>query len=161
MLRRIRLLAVDVDGTLTDGAMYYDKDGEVLKRFHTRDGHGLATLRKAGIDIAFISGEDSPIAAARARKLGVTRVHGGVKDKLPVLKRLVAELGLAQAETAYMGDDVNDLECLNWAGVSACPADAVGAVRRSTGIVCRLPGGHGAVREFCDLIVAAKSGGRS
>lgn len=160
-LKRIRLFAVDVDGTLTDGAMYYDKDGEVLKRFHTRDGHGLAALRKAGIEIAFISGEDSPIVTARARKLGVTRVLKGIKDKLPVLKSLVSKLGLTRDETAYMGDDVNDLECLGWAGISACPADAVDAARRSSRIACRLPGGHGAVREFCDLVIAAKSGGRA
>lgn len=158
-LLRIRLLVLDVDGTLTDGAMYYGPRGEALKRFHTRDGHGISAARAAGVTPAIITGEDSPIAAARARKLGIAKVFLHVKTKLPVLEGLMRKERVGWDETAYMGDDVNDLACLRAVGISACPSDAHPSVRAVCAFVSAFPGGQGAVREFCDALVLARARG--
>lgn len=154
-LKKIRLLAVDVDGTLTDGAMYFGADGEVMKRFDTRDGHGMVHLMRSGIEVAFITSENSPIVSARARKLGVRRVYLGCKDKLPQLRSLCGEMGLTLEQVAYVGDDINDTDCLREAGFSACPCDAVDGISELTDYTCRRGGGRGAVREVCNMILSA------
>ncbi len=153
--RRVKLICVDVDGTLTDGGMYYSAQGEELKRFDTRDAMGLLLLRKAGIAVAICTSENSPIVAARARKLQIEDCLLGIKDKVAAIGALLAQHGLDWPQLAYVGDDVNDQAVLAKAGLSACPADAPGKTPAQVMYVCNRLGGHGAVREVCELILAA------
>ena len=149
----LKLFATDVDGTLTDGGMYYTPDGELMKRFDTRDAFGMNLLRKTGFELAIVTAEDSPIVAARARKLRIDRVYLGIRDKIELLTGVLDELGLNWQNLAYAGDDLNDLPVICRAGFSACPSDAARKVRSSAKYVCSNPGGRGAVREICDLIL--------
>ena len=151
--KNIKLLVVDVDGTLTDAGMYYSAKGEELKKFNTRDGQGLALLREKGVEVAIITKEDSPIVKARAKKLKIHHCFTGIEDKLSCLKNLCSDLHIAIADTAYVGDDVSDLECMKAVGLSACPSDAVYAIKNSSRYICRNPGGSGAVREVCEILM--------
>ncbi len=155
---QLKLLCVDVDGTLTDGGMYYTEAGESMKRFNTRDAMGMSRLRGRGIASALVTSEDSQIVVARARKIGVEHVHVGAKDKVAVVEALLSRIGLTWAQVGYIGDDLNDLAAIQRAAFSACPADAAEEVARHATYVCRKPGGAGAVREVCDLIEAALDG---
>jgi 3-deoxy-D-manno-octulosonate 8-phosphate phosphatase (KDO 8-P phosphatase) len=155
-LRRLRAFVSDVDGVLTDGALYYGPRGPALKRFDVKDGMGLRLLREAGLALALISGETGPIVEARAAKLKIRDVFQGVEDKASVLRRFLASKGIDPSECAYAGDDVNDLGPMRLAGVAFAPADAVPAARRAAHWTSSLPGGRGAAREFCDLILAAR-----
>jgi YrbI family 3-deoxy-D-manno-octulosonate 8-phosphate phosphatase len=154
-VRQLKLLCIDVDGTLTDGGMYYSERGEELKRFNTRDAMGMSRLRSRGIASALVTTENSQIVIARARKIGVEHVHIGINDKQALLEDLLLRLGLAWDQVGYVGDDWNDLAVIQRAGFSACPADAAGEVARRVTYVCQRPGGHGAVREVCDLVEAS------
>jgi YrbI family 3-deoxy-D-manno-octulosonate 8-phosphate phosphatase len=156
-LRRIQLLVSDVDGTLTDGALYYSANGEALKAFHVHDGLGIVLVQRAGIRVVFVSQEDSPIAAARARKLGVFRCLLSVQDKAAAVQTLADELAIDLEQIAYIGDDLTDLPAMSRVGVSACPADAVREVWQQVDYVCSAPGGKGAVREFCELLLRSRS----
>lgn len=157
--KAIQALTLDVDGTLTDGGMYYDAQGEAMKKFDTRDAHGLLLLRDAGLNVAVITGEDSPAVAARMRKLRIDEYHPGIQDKPPVLMGLADKWGLPLADIAYMGDDLGDAECLRHAGLSLCPADAVPAVKALCDYRTEAKAGAGAVREACDLIMKLKAVG--
>lgn len=156
--RRVRLLCVDVDGVLTDAGMYYGADGEVLKRFHTRDGMGLARLRDAGVAVAIISGEEHGIIHARAAKLRIDDVYCASADKLAAVRQLSDRDGLAMDEVAFIGDDVNDLPALERVGFPCAVADAMPSVRRCAAYVTSKRGGEGAVREVCEIVIAARGG---
>ena len=152
----IRLVVSDVDGVLTDAGVYYSERGEELKRFSMRDGMGVELLRQAGIRTAFMTREDSPIVAARAKKLKIDALWSGQLDKRQALPRLVSELGVPVEAVAYIGDDVNDLGALGFvaeAGLAVCPADALPKVAAAVHFVTAARGGHGAFRELCDLIL--------
>ena len=148
----IRALVLDVDGTLTDGGMYYGRGGEAMKRFDTRDAAGLHQLRESGVRLAVITGENSGAVAARMEKLRIDEYHPGVEDKAPVLEALSAKWKSSMDRIAYMGDDLNDEACLRRAGFSVCPADAIATVRRVCDYTTSARAGAGAVREACDLI---------
>jgi N-acylneuraminate cytidylyltransferase len=156
-LAKINLLVVDVDGTLTDAGMYWSAEGDQLKKFNTRDAKGLELVRKMGVEVAIITSENSPIVTARASKLGIQHCFVGVVNKQKCLEKLACELRIDLTEVAYIGDDINDLDCLKISGFSACPADAVEAVTVTAQYVSRYAGGMGAVREICELICAAHS----
>ena len=156
-LRRVQMVATDVDGVLTDAGMYYSESGEELKKFNTRDGMGIKLLQRAGLITALITMEETKLVTRRAEKLAIPEVHQGARDKLAVMREMVARHGLTLQDVAYIGDDVNDLEVLNAVGFSAAPADALPAVRNAVDYVCRQKGGEGAVREVADLILEAKS----
>ena len=155
-LGKVRMLAMDVDGVLTDAGMYYSESGDELKKFNTRDGMGIKMLQAAGIITAFITKENTAIVERRGKKLAVPEVHQGVDDKLTDLTRLVRKYGFTLAQVAYIGDDVNDLETLQAVGFSAAPADAMPIVIQAVHYVCAKKGGEGAVRELADLILAAR-----
>jgi len=155
-LRGLRLLIVDVDGTLTDAGMYWSADGDMLKKFNTRDAKGLQLVRQAGVEVAIMTTENSPIVTARIAKLGIDFCFIGVDDKRARLLELAETLNVGPAEMAFIGDDTNDLECLTLVGFSACPNDAVDAVKSVVHHICTLPGGMGAVREVCEMILEAK-----
>jgi YrbI family 3-deoxy-D-manno-octulosonate 8-phosphate phosphatase len=153
---KVRLLCVDVDGVLTDAGMYYGPDGEVLKKFNTRDGMGLARVREAGVAVAIISGEDSAIVHARAAKLKIDDVFSGVSNKRGVVEELCQRQRLELDEVAFIGDDLNDLSALECVGLACAVSDAAEAVKAVAHYVTQRRGGDGAVREVCDLLIAAK-----
>jgi len=159
LLNNIRLLAIDVDGTLTDAGMYYSNQGELLKKFNTRDAKGIELLRRQGIETVIITSEDSEIVKARGKKLQLKHVFCGIQDKQPVLKNLCSELGISFMNVAFIGDDLNDLSCITDVGFSACPVDAIAVIKNQVDYICKEKGGRGAVRELCDLILAQISPG--
>jgi len=155
-LRDIRLLVLDVDGVLTDGRLWFGPRGELLKVFDVRDGLGLRRVLDAGIAVAIISGRSSAATRARARELGIPHVFQGVKDKLARFETLRRELGLDASQCACIGDDEPDAAILRAAGASFAVADAHESARRAAQHVTRAGGGRGAVREVCDLLLAAR-----
>ena len=159
VLSRIRLLVLDVDGTLTDGRLYYGHDGEALKAFDVRDGHGLRLLTMyTGVRLAVLTGRRADLVLHRCRELSIDPVVGGSRDKAKSLRELCAGVGIALESTAFMGDDVNDLPALQIAGLAACPADAVPEVLAACTFVSDKPGGRGAVRQLCEAMLAATVG---
>jgi YrbI family 3-deoxy-D-manno-octulosonate 8-phosphate phosphatase len=152
----VRLLCVDVDGVLTDAGMYYGPDGEVMKKFNTRDGLGLARVRAAGVAVALISGEDSAIVHARAAKLKIDEVFSGVANKRAAIDDLCARKNLQLEEVAFVGDDLNDLPALECVGLACAVADAAEPVLAVAHYVTQRRGGDGAVREVCEFLIAAK-----
>lgn len=155
-LAAVRLVAMDVDGVLTDGGIWYTDHGAELKRFDVRDGQGLVLLREAGVITAIVTRRRSDIVARRARELSVTDVHQDVADKAALVQELLKRHGVDAADACYVGDDVGDLPAMALVGVPVAVADAVPAVRRAAVYVTRARAGFGAIRELCDLIVAAK-----
>ncbi|TME34093.1 MAG: HAD family hydrolase [Chloroflexi bacterium] len=154
--RRVRLLCVDVDGVLTDAGMYYGPDGEVLKKFNTRDGMGLARVREVGVAVAIISGEDSAIVHARAAKLKIDDVYCDAANKRAAVDALCDKHDLALDQVAFIGDDLNDLSALESVGLACAVADAAEPVQAVAHYVTRRRGGDGAVREVCELLISAK-----
>jgi YrbI family 3-deoxy-D-manno-octulosonate 8-phosphate phosphatase len=152
----IKLLVVDVDGTLTDAGMYYSSDGESLKKFNTRDAKGLELVQKEGIMVSLMTSEDSEIVRARAKKLRIKHTFIGVKDKMVMLENLCKDLKIKMSEIAYIGDDLNDFTCIENVGLGACPADALSEVKNVAKYICQRKGGKGAVREFCEIILNGK-----
>jgi 3-deoxy-D-manno-octulosonate 8-phosphate phosphatase (KDO 8-P phosphatase) len=150
---RIRLVAFDVDGTLTDGKLYFGPSGEAMKAFSVLDGQGLALLKKAGLKLALVTGRSSDIVDLRAAELQIDRVLQGVKDKRQALLGLAQEFRLDPSEIAMMGDDWPDLAAFAVAGMSAAPADAHVEVRRRADWVSQSKAGSGAARELCDYLL--------
>jgi 3-deoxy-D-manno-octulosonate 8-phosphate phosphatase (KDO 8-P phosphatase) len=153
---RIRLLALDVDGVLTDGRLYFDATGNELKAFNTRDGLGLKALQRFGIELALITGRSSPIVSQRAEQLGIRHVYQGTDDKLTAYLDLLSATGLGHEAVCYAGDDWIDLPVLLRVGLSVSVPDADDEVRTRVHWVTRRAGGHGAVREICDLSLSAQ-----
>lgn len=156
-LARIRLLAFDIDGVFTDGRFYLSDDGIETKAFSTQDGFGLRRLLDAGIEIAVISGRASPAVTLRMQELGVKHVFLACKDKVAALEGLAASLEISLDECAFVGDDIPDLALMKKVGVPVAVANAVPEVREVCAVTTRASGGHGAVREICDMVLGAKS----
>jgi 3-deoxy-D-manno-octulosonate 8-phosphate phosphatase (KDO 8-P phosphatase) len=156
-LAAIRLVAMDVDGVLTDGGIWYTDQGDELKRFDVRDGQGLVLLRDAGVVTAIVTRRRSQIVERRARELGIVEVHQDAADKAAVVQDLLKRHGVRAADACYVGDDLGDLPAMALVGVPVAVADAVAAVRRAAAYVTRAHGGRGAIRELCDLILSARS----
>jgi 3-deoxy-D-manno-octulosonate 8-phosphate phosphatase (KDO 8-P phosphatase) len=157
---RLKLVLTDSDGVLTDTGVYYSETGEALKRFSIRDGMGIERLRNAGVETAIITGEISGSVRQRAAKLQMPFLFLGVKDKKRHLEQVLKQTGLTPEQLAYIGDDVNDLEIietLNSVGLTAAPADAMPEIQKTVHYRCRNTGGHGAFREFAELILAVRS----
>ncbi len=154
---RIRGIALDVDGVLTDGGFWWSSGGEELKRFSFRDVMGISIGKRAGIVFALVSGEDTPITDRFAEKLGIETVHKGCKDKAGAVASFAASNGFELSDVCFMGDDVNDLPAIRLAGLSAAPADAAAPVLAEVTFVSTQRGGHGAVRELIDAVIDAKA----
>ena len=152
---RIRLACFDVDGTLTDGRLYFSDDGHETKAFHVQDGQGLALLCKSGIDVVFVTARTSAAAKARARDLGVQCLDG-VKDKRAAVEALCVQAGITVADVAFMGDDLADLGVLRVAGLAVAPANAHRWIRDAVHWTTGASGGGGAARELCDLVLTAQ-----
>jgi len=151
----IRVLLLDVDGVLTDGALYFGAEGELFKRFNTLDGHGLKMLQRFGITPAVVTGRGSAALRARLAALGIVHARYDIDDKAPAAEEILAELGLAWGQAAVMGDDWPDLPMMLRAALGFAPANAHPEVLGRADIITRLGGGAGAVREVCDLLLTA------
>ncbi len=156
-LKKIKILAMDVDGTLTNGKVFYSKNGEELKIFSIRDGMGIELLRKAGIEPMIITSESSEIVTARARKLKIEYILLGSRNKKKDLEDFVNQKGIELENIAYIGDDINDIQAMKISGVSACPKDSNEFVLEIVNYICNSDGGNGAVREFIELILKAQN----
>ena len=152
----IRLLILDVDGTLTDGRLYYGPRGEALKVFHVRDGAGIKHLNRSGIRVAVISGRSSKMVSVRCRELGVEHVVQGVEDKAGAFEKLRRKLGIDASESACVGDDTADVPLMKVVKLAFAVADAHKDAIRAAHVVTSLPGGQGAVREVCDYLLDAR-----
>ena len=151
----IRVAFFDVDGVLTDGGLYITQAGETIKRFHTLDGHGLKLLQRAGITPAVITGRDSKALRVRLEALGIRHVHYGTEDKRPAAEQTLQTLGLGWGQAAAMGDDWPDLAVLRRCAFACAPPHAHAEVKAIAQHVTQAPGGGGAVRELCDLLLVA------
>lgn len=157
-MKEIKYLVMDVDGTLTDGKIYMGIDGEVLKAFNIKDGCGIHDLLiPAGIEPIIITGRKSKILENRCKELGIKKIYQGVVDKIQVLKNILLEEKMTFSNVAYIGDDINDLQCMERVkienGLVGCPADSVKKVQEIADYICALEGGNGAVREFIEWIL--------
>ena len=155
-LQKIKLLALDVDGVLTDGSIYISPAGEVFKGFNAKDGMGISCALRSGLQIAVITGRQSPIVERRCEELGITLLQQGVKDKRLALQQMAQKLGIVQEEIAYMGDDLNDIPAFKASGLNLVPADAAIEVMAVADIITKASGGRGAVREAITMILAAQ-----
>lgn len=151
---RVRLLILDFDGVLTDNRVLVNEEGLEAVFCHRGDGLGLEMLRDAGLEALVLSKERNLVVAARCRKLGLA-CHQGQDEKLTTLKGLCSERSLSKEQVAYVGNDVNDLECMSWVGLAVAVADAEPVVVKAADFVTRKRGGLGAVREVCDLLLEA------
>ena len=153
----IKLLFMDVDGTLTDGKIYMGEEGELCKVFDIKDGCGIHDiLPKYGIVPVIITGRSSKIVENRAVELGIMEVYQGVRDKAALVLQIMEKYECSTHAVAYIGDDILDLPCIQLCGVSGCPSDAVYAVKSACDYICKLPGGKGAVREFIEWLIQRK-----
>ncbi len=150
---KIKLVVLDVDGTLTDGGIYYDANGNEMKRFCVKDGLGIKVGIAAGLEFAIITGRNSPIVERRAQELGIQHLIQGAQKKLPVLRQLMAQLCMCSDEVAYIGDDLNDLAAMKEVGFAACPADAAEETKAFCHYVAPTNGGDGAVRACIEMML--------
>jgi len=153
---RVRLLLTDVDGCWTDGGVTVHADGSESVTFHIHDGFGVVELLKTGVEIALISGRETEAVRHRARRLGVDLVHLGVRDKSAIAERLISARGLAPEQVLAFGDDLPDLPMFERAGLRAAPPGAMPEIRARADWITRAAGGAGALREICDLLLAAR-----
>jgi 3-deoxy-D-manno-octulosonate 8-phosphate phosphatase (KDO 8-P phosphatase) len=155
-MRRLKLMVFDVDGVLTDGTLYFSETGAELKAFNARDGHGLKMLKDSGVEVAILSARRSRAVELRAAELGISLVEQGAHEKGPAFERLIARARTSAAATGYMGDDLVDLPVLTRCGFAASVPEAPDLVRNRVHHVTRAPGGRGAAREVCELIMRAQ-----
>ncbi|WCP67433.1 3-deoxy-manno-octulosonate-8-phosphatase KdsC [Vibrio tubiashii] len=153
----IKLLICDVDGVFSDGLIYMGNNGEELKTFHTRDGYGVKSLMNAGIEIAIITGRRSQIVENRMKALGINLIYQGQDDKIKAYQDICTKLDIAPEQTGYIGDDLIDWPVMEQVALKVCVADGHPLLVRRANYVTSIRGGHGAVREVCDLILQARN----
>ena len=149
----IKILFLDVDGTLTDGQIYMGNNGEVFKSFHAHDAQGLRKLPKIGIDTVIITGRESNIVNLRAKEMNITEVYQNIQDKPEKVKEILKKKKIKKNEAAYIGDDENDLEAMLLCGNRACPKDATKRIKEISNFISEYDGGDGAVRDYCEYII--------
>lgn len=154
--RKVRLLILDVDGVLTDGRITMDHQGREIKAFDVRDGHGIKLLLRAGIEVAMLTGRSSPVVQKRADDLGVQRVRQGVYNKAEAFTEIAKQMGIRDDEACFVGDDLVDIPLLKKVGLPMVVADGVNEAKRFALYITRNPGGRGAVREVCDILLQAQ-----
>lgn len=155
--KQIKLAMFDVDGVLTDGALYISDAGEEYKAFNSLDGHGMKMLRASGVELAIITGRSSRCVELRAQNLGIGLLYQGVENKLEVYEELLAKFNLSDGATTYVGDDVADLPVLRRCGLAVCVPNAHAAVKKYCHYVTQQHGGRGAARELCDIVMHAQN----
>ncbi|MCD8377453.1 MAG: HAD hydrolase family protein [Candidatus Gastranaerophilales bacterium] len=154
---KIKLMAFDVDGVFTDGGLVFDENGKETKIFNAKDGQGIVCVEKAGIITVIITARENGTVEARAKNLGITELHQGIKYKLPVLEEITRKYNLTMENVSYMGDDLPDICILECAGLACCPNDAVSEVKQICDFISSKDGGHGAIRELCDFVLKCKN----
>ena len=148
---KIKFLGLDVDGTLTDGGMYYTESGEEFKRFDTKDGRGIIELQKQGVKVGLLSsGFKTKIIEGRAKTLSLEKFYVGTEPKIDILQQWCKDMDIDMKEVAYIGDDINDRDIINAVGFTACPADAMPSIKKIVDVVLTNKGGYGCVREFIE-----------
>ncbi|MCG9680607.1 3-deoxy-manno-octulosonate-8-phosphatase KdsC [Vibrio sp. Isolate23] len=155
--KQIKLLICDVDGVFSDGLIYMGNDGEELKTFHTRDGYGVKSLMNAGIKIAIITGRQSRIVENRMKALGISLIYQGQDDKVKAYQDICSQLNIAPEHIGYIGDDLIDWPVMEKVALKVCVADGHPLLAQRANYVTSIRGGHGAVREVCDLILQARN----
>ena len=156
LAKKVKLAVFDVDGVMTDGTIYYDNHGQELKAFNVRDGLGIKWLQKSGVKVAVITGRHSKAVEHRAGELGINMLLQGREDKLVALKEILSSLTITLDEVAYLGDDLPDLPAIRAVGLGMTVADGCPQVKALADGITVLPGGRGAVREFCEMIINAQ-----
>ena len=151
---KIKMLVMDVDGTMTDGNIYMSASGEAFKAFNIKDGYSIYTLDKYGITPVIITGRESQIVATRAEELKISEVHQGVHDKLAMLHEVMEKHHVTKDEVAYIGDDYNDMDCMKICGYVGCPADAEDDIKPFVDYICQARSGEGVIREFVKRIIS-------
>ncbi len=154
--KKLKLLILDVDGVLTDGRLFFDAEGNEYKSFHARDGHGIKLLQQTGVEVAVISGRKSNSVALRMKNLGIRHVYQGHENKIAAFNEIIGKMGIIPEQSAHVGDDLLDLPIMLRVGLSIAVSDANFAVKQRADWCTTLPGGLGAVREVCDLIMQAQ-----
>ena len=154
--KKIKIVLTDVDGVLTDGGMYYTKDGDVMKRFHVRDGMGVSLLRKNKILTIIVTKETTQIVRKWAKKMKVAKLYDGIQQKELMVDTICSKYSVKPEELVYIGDDVNDVKLLKEVGLSATPADSIREVKKICNYVCETNSGNGVFREVCDLILSQR-----
>ena len=153
----VKVVITDVDGVLTDGGMFYSKNGEMLKKFNTRDGMGVELLRNNKIPVIIMTRETSKIVLSRAKKLLIDDVNIGIKKKEMLQPKICKKYQINKENVAYIGDDINDLEILKQVGFSASPCDGISSIKKGSDYICQSKGGEGVLREVADLIISYKN----
>jgi 3-deoxy-D-manno-octulosonate 8-phosphate phosphatase (KDO 8-P phosphatase) len=151
--QKIKLVLTDVDGVLTDGGMYYTKDGDIMKRFFVRDGMGVNLLKRQGIPTIIVTKEKNPVTKKWSDNMNIEKLYQGIVKKVDIIEKVCSIYGLKFEEVAFIGDDVNDLELLKLVGLSATPSDAIDGAIKLCDYVCTHSSGNGAFRELADLIL--------
>ena len=159
-IKKIEILLTDVDCVLTDCGMYYDKRGDSMKKFHTRDGMAVTLLRKKRIPTIIVTKEKTIIVRKWAKRMKVYKTYDGIIDKVSILSKICKTFNVKSEQVAYIGDDVNDLELLKSVGFSAVPNDAISEAKIIADYICKTNGGNGVLREIADLVISAKFGTR-
>ena len=159
-IKKIEILLTDVDCVLTDCGMYYDKRGDSMKKFHTRDGMAVTLLRKKRIPTIIVTKEKTIIVRKWAKRMKVYKTYDGIVDKVSILSKICKTFNVKSEHVAYIGDDVNDLELLKSVGFSAVPNDAISEAKIIADYICKTNGGNGVLREIADLVISAKFGTR-
>ncbi len=154
--KKIKLLLLDVDGVLTDGTIILDNQGNELKAFHVRDGHGIKLAQRSGIAIGIITGRKSEVVNIRARELGIQEVYQGAHEKILAYESVIAKYRVEDGEVAYMGDDIVDVEIFKRVGMAVGVADADPAIRPHVDLITKTEGGRGAVREFINFVLKSQ-----
>jgi 3-deoxy-D-manno-octulosonate 8-phosphate phosphatase (KDO 8-P phosphatase) len=155
-LEKVKLLIMDVDGVMTDGRIIMDNEGREIKNFNVRDGHGLKILQRYGIKVAIITGRQSKVVEYRAKDLEIKDVYQKVYDKKRAFEKILKKYKLSKEVTAFIGDDIVDIPVLRRVGFSVAVADAADVVKKSVDYVTKNKGGHGAIREVCEMILQAQ-----
>lgn len=155
--KKIKVVLTDVDGVLTDGGMYYTKDGDVMKRFHTRDGMGVTLLRKNKIPTIIVTKESTQMVKRWAKNMKVAKLYDGIEKKETIIEKICSEFKVKNEEIAYIGDDVNDIRLLTKVGLSFAPADSIENVKTICDYVCKTKSGQGVFREIVDLILNSQN----
>ena len=152
-IKKLKILLTDVDCVLTDGGMYYTSDGDVMKKFHTRDGMGVNLLRRSGIPTIIVTKEKTKIVRRWAKKMNIEHVYDGIQDKESIAPIIMKRYSVKISEIGYIGDDINDIGLLKKVGFSACPKDGIEQVRSIVNYVCEKKGGEGVFREVADIFL--------
>jgi 3-deoxy-D-manno-octulosonate 8-phosphate phosphatase (KDO 8-P phosphatase) len=152
--KKIKIILTDVDGVLTDGGMYYTEKGDIMKKFHTRDGMGVTLMKKYKIPTIIITKEKTPMVKQWSKRMKIEKLYDGIIQKEKILKKIFDKYNVNSDEILYIGDDVNDIQLLKKVGISVCPNDAIKSVKKECDYICNTKGGEGVLREIADIIIS-------